>query len=99
QQTRKRGRVRGGGAGERGHILGLFSEMVCEPKFRRGVDDLGDPSARQQTVHGPGGLTSLGLVLRHFPLEKRHFVDQRSTTAPRPAIIRSAQPTSSLSQP
>jgi hypothetical protein len=68
QQTRKRGWMRGGGAGERGHILGLLPEMVRETKFRRGMYDLGDPAASQQAVHGPSGLTALGLVFRHFSL-------------------------------
>jgi len=66
EQTRKRGRMRRGGTGERRHILNLVAEMVRETKFCRGVDDAGDPTARQQAVHGGGGFSAPGLVLRHF---------------------------------
>jgi hypothetical protein len=45
--------------------------MVRETKYRRGVDDLGDPAARQQAVHSHGGFSAPDLVLRHFSSLKR----------------------------
>jgi hypothetical protein len=31
---------------------------------------LGDPAASQQVVHGHGGFSTLGLILRHFSPKK-----------------------------
>ena len=73
QQTCKRGRVHGGGIGQRRYILRLPAEMVRETKLYRGVD-LSDPAARQQVVHGRVGLSALGLVLRHFSLPNTAFL-------------------------
>jgi hypothetical protein len=86
KQTRKRRRVRGGGPGERRHILGLLPEMVRETKFRRGVDELSDPAARQQVVHSRGGFSAFGLVLRHFSSQKRHFAADQGLSMLRTAI-------------
>jgi hypothetical protein len=65
--------MRGGGIGERRHVLGLLPEMVRKTKLSRGVDDLGDPAARQQVMHCEGGFSAPGLVLRHFSLPNTAF--------------------------